>query len=170
MTTDAMALLRTALMAVVAAGAAFLPPPLEVVAPLLAEADEESAVAPLRGRDGRFVRMVTAAATSLPPLDSAAAELVAADNGDFCWMTGTGSNGGLFGFPELRQIAMADLLVSSSGRWSSGSGKWSSGSGRWTTGSGRWSSGSGRWSSGSCRWTTGSGRWGSSLWQKAEAP
>ena len=45
MTTDAMALLRTALMAVVAAGAAFLPPPLRVVAPHLAEADEEPAVA-----------------------------------------------------------------------------------------------------------------------------
>ena len=45
MTTDAMALLRTALMAVVAAGAAFLPPPLGVVAPHLAEADEEPAVA-----------------------------------------------------------------------------------------------------------------------------
>ncbi len=40
-TTDAMALLRTALVAVVAAGAAFLPPPREEIAPHLADADEE---------------------------------------------------------------------------------------------------------------------------------
>ena len=118
MTTDAMALMRTALVAVVAAGAAFLPPPLEEIAPHLADADEEPAAArqrgpsglfmkvasdeetalhlpvageaPVlvraRGRGGHFMRMVTAA-TSLPSLDSAAADLVAADWRGFCWMT-----------------------------------------------------------------------------------
>ena len=73
-------------------------------------AGEAPALVRARGRGGRFMRLVTAA-TSLPSLDSAAANLVAADWRDFCWMTGTGT-GGLFGFPQLRQkIAMADLLV-----------------------------------------------------------
>ena len=57
MTTDAMALLRTALVAVVAAGAAFLPPPLEEIAPHLADADEEPAVARQRGPSGLFMKV-----------------------------------------------------------------------------------------------------------------
>ncbi len=52
--TDARALLRMALVAVVAAGAAFLPPPREGIAPHLADANEEPAVAPGHGSSGLF--------------------------------------------------------------------------------------------------------------------
>ena len=66
-TDDAMALLRTALVAVVAAGAAFLPPPLEAIAPHLADADEEPAAARQRGPSGLFRKVASDEETALHP-------------------------------------------------------------------------------------------------------
>ena len=79
--------------------------------PPVADGETPIAVPLARGRDGWFVRMVIAAAAlPPPPPGSPSSGLATSHWGAFCWMEGTGT-GERIDLPELRQIAMAQLLV-----------------------------------------------------------